>query len=520
MSLFKRRGLAVAVCCGLLSLTPVQALAQGHAPEQPSVPARASDEALAAPAQPSVTQRGPIEQHGRWYTDGDGRAFLTAGVNVVYKHDPYTAEAAGFDAEDAQWLQDNGFDSVRLGVMWKAVEPQPGVYDDAYLESIARTVDELSARGIAVLIDAHQDMYNERFEGEFAPDWAVIDDGLPSLLKVGFPTNQAVNIGLLRAYDNFLSNAPGPGGVGLQDRYAAMWGHVAGYFQGRPGIMGYDVMNEPWPGSAYPLCYLTLGDCGEATGRLDALHEKAARAMVEADPRAIVHYEPYSMWNTGIDTRPARPASAPQASLSWHVYCTTNALLGSYAGCDLPDSLTFDNAERTAAAHGSALLLSEFGATDDAATLDGVIGRARERLIGWQYWSYCGCDDPTTQNQREQGIVADPTVPGPVTADAVNTAKLAILAAPHVRAVAGTPTEAHWDAQARTYVTSWDAARVDGRGSFAPGAVSEVAVPAANYPAGYTAEVAGGRVVSEPNATRLLVESTGQGPVTVTVRPR
>lgn len=91
---------------------------------------------------------------------------------MVYKHAPYTAEAAGFDENDAQWLAEQGFDSLCLGVMWKAVEPAPGIYDDAYLDSLVRTTDLLHRHGIYVLLDAHQDMYNERFEGEFAPDWA------------------------------------------------------------------------------------------------------------------------------------------------------------------------------------------------------------------------------------------------------------------------------------------------------------------------------------------------------------
>lgn len=466
----------------------------------------------------TVTERGPLGQAGRWYTDGDGRAFLTAGVNMVYKHAPYTPEAAGFNADDAQWLADNGFDSVRLGIIWKAVEPEPGVYDDAYLDSIGRTVAELNGRGIAVLIDAHQDMYNERFEGEFAPDWAVIDDGAPSVLKVGFPTNQAVNIGLLRAYDNFLDNRDGPGGIGLQERYAAMWGHVAAHFAGTPGLMGYDIINEPWPGSAYPLCYLAMGDCGPAKAKLDALHEKASQAITAADPAAIVHYEPYSMWNMGLNTRPARP-SADNAALSWHVYCTSNAIAGTYTGCDLPDGRTFDNASTLAESQDSATLLSEFGATDDADTLNGVLGKARDHITGWQYWSYCGCDDPTTQNQREQGIVADPQVPGAVTADAVNRAKLAILAAPHARAVAGTPTATRWDANTRTYEVSWNADRVDGAGVFPAGSVTEIAVPGVNFGDGYRVEVAGGTVISGANAQTLLVASDGTGPVTVRVLP-
>ena len=181
--------------------------------------------------------------------------------------------------------------------------------------------------------------------------------------------------------------------------------------------MGYDIMNEPWPGSAYPLCYLALGDCGAATQHLDALHQKAADSITTADPQAIVHYEPYSIWNMGFNTRPTAPrvpASAGTA-LSWHVYCPTNAIAGTYTGCTIPDGITFNNADKVSTHNNSATLLSEFGATDDADTLLGVTNLARQHLTGWQYWSYCGCDDPTTQNQKEQGIVADPTVDGPVT---------------------------------------------------------------------------------------------------------
>jgi len=34
----------------------------------------------------------------------------------------------------------------------------------------------LARHGIAVLLDFHQDMYNEKYAGEGFPDWAVIDD--------------------------------------------------------------------------------------------------------------------------------------------------------------------------------------------------------------------------------------------------------------------------------------------------------------------------------------------------------
>lgn len=435
---------------------------------------------------------------------------------MVYKHAPYTPAAAGFDANDAQWLADNGFDSVRLGILWKAVEPNPGVYDDAYLDSIRQTVRELSSRGILVLIDAHQDMYNEKFQGEFAPDWAVIDDGLPSEIKAGFPTNQAVNIGLIRAYDNFLANAEGPGGVGLADRYAAMWAHVANFFKDEPGIMGYDLLNEPWPGSRYPACYVTGGDCLDARTNLDKVHDKAAQSITSVDPQAVVFYEPLSIWNQGFNTNPA-PPNVEKRGLSWHVYCTSNAIANSYTGCDFPDGLAFNNADNHAAQHNSALLLSEFGATDDPATLNGVLSKAREHLVGWQYWSYCGCDDPTTQNQRQQGIVADPKVPGPVTADAVNQEKLAILAAPHLRATAGTPLSVQWNPETKQFKARWSATLPNGNN--ARGMITEIAIPKVNFPSGYTVSVQGGNVISEPNADRLLIESTGESETLLTLMP-
>src|SRR5690606_39149555 len=117
-----------------------------------------------------------------------------------------------------------------------------------------RTVDQLGRAGIAVLLDFHQDMYNERFQGEGWPDWAVLDDGLPAAPRNGFPANYVGMPALNRAYDHFWANAPGPGGVGLQDRYAAAWRHVAARFGDHPAILGYDLLNEPWPGGAWESC--------------------------------------------------------------------------------------------------------------------------------------------------------------------------------------------------------------------------------------------------------------------------
>ncbi|NUK97290.1 cellulase family glycosylhydrolase, partial [Streptomyces lunaelactis] len=140
-----------------------------------------------------------------------------------------------------------------------------------------------------------------------------------------------------------------------------------------------------------------FGWCGRAMVSLDTLYEKVGRAITSVDPDGIVTYEPYSTWNMGLDSRPARPSS-PKAAISWHVYCPMNAIFGSYVGCNPPDTHTFNNADQAAQFNNSASLLSEFGATKDPETLMGVTSKARAHLVGWLYWTYNGNSDPTTQN--------------------------------------------------------------------------------------------------------------------------
>ena len=132
--------------------------------------------ALFAAAQPAGASPAlPVGHAKRWITDARGRVVIVHGINMVYKLPPYYPAAAGFGAEDAEFLASIGMNAVRLGVIWKALEPEPGVFDEGYLRQIEETVEILAAHGILSLIDMHQDMYNERFEGEGAPDWAVYD---------------------------------------------------------------------------------------------------------------------------------------------------------------------------------------------------------------------------------------------------------------------------------------------------------------------------------------------------------
>src|SRR5436853_5369104 len=100
--------------------------------------------APAAAAGPAL----PLGHAGRWITDARGRVVVLHGVNMVYKRPPYRPDATGFGADDARFLHDNGLDGVRLGIIYKALEPRPGVIDRDYLERIARTVATLQRAGV------------------------------------------------------------------------------------------------------------------------------------------------------------------------------------------------------------------------------------------------------------------------------------------------------------------------------------------------------------------------------------
>ena len=140
----------------------------------------------AAPAAAAV-RPGQLGHEGRWYTDDHGRVRILHGLNVVAKRAPYLPSAIGIGEDDAAFMARQGFSTIRLGVIYTAVEPRPGVYDDRYLGRIASTVRTFRRHGIYSLLDFHRDQYNERFQGQGFPDWAVLDDGLPAEPKYGLP---------------------------------------------------------------------------------------------------------------------------------------------------------------------------------------------------------------------------------------------------------------------------------------------------------------------------------------------
>ncbi len=454
----------------------------------------------------------PLSHAGRWITDARGRVLITHGINMVDKLAPYYPAAVGFDGDDAAFLHSIGFNAVRVGVIWKAVEPQPGVYDDGYLDRIAATVHTLARHGIVSLLDFHQDLYNEEFQGEGAPDWAVQDGGLPNP-KLGFPGNYLGNPALQHALDQFFSNAPGPGGTGLQNRFAAAWAHVAARMRDMSGVLGYELFNEPFPGSLWPSC-VTISGC-PFDSELSALYQRVDTAIRTTDRSTLVFYEPNVLFNNGAGTSVTPPAD-PGVGFAFHDYCQSEPETGSPAGCDPFDNLVFSNALGYAARYGTALLETEFGSTTDAPYLTDSLARADADMVPWLEWAYCGCGTPTDTGSA--AIVLDPSKP-PTGANLV-MGTLRALVEPYPQLIAGTPTGWSFDRASSTFRLAFSTARASGTGTFRRGAETDIATPSLVYGGAYAVHVRGGTIISRRGTSVLRIVSCRRArSISVTVTP-
>ncbi|MGZ4270338.1 MAG: cellulase family glycosylhydrolase [Solirubrobacteraceae bacterium] len=486
--------------------------------------------AVAAPGAGSVR----YSQEGRWITDQAGRVTILHGFNMVNKIQAsgYAPNAIGFGADDARFLADNGFDVVRLGIIWTALEPRPGVYDDAYLARIEKTYETLRGHGIAVLLDFHQDQYNERFQGEGAPDWAVLgqaatEDPSPQL---GFPFNYVLQDAVNHAYDAFWANAVVPGtGRGVQNLYADAWAHVARRFAGRPGIVGYNLFNEPWPGTSLqkPLaqgCATGTTSCGiqqfEAT-TLTAFHRRVVAAIRRVDQRSMVWAAPTLAADFGA-TSGVGKLDGP-AGFAFNAYCGQaepgiDAVIPYAKGkpCSFTARLSFTNAEAVSRRTGQALLMTEFGATDTIKDFRDYVDGADKALISWTSWSYWNTD--VAGPRPAEGIIKD--ISKAPTGANVKTAKLKFLARPYAASTSGTPRTSTWTASSRTFRLSYTPRRAGGGKAFGAGSVTEVRVPKVQYPTGYGARVTGARVTSKVDAPVLrLALCPGASRVTVRLKP-
>lgn len=382
--------------------------------------------------------------------------------------------------------------TFRLGVEWQALMPEPGRVDHAYIESLAQSVRSLAKHRIHVLIDMHQDGFGPATHGNGMPAWATFTDGLPNP-PVPFPAYYTENPALQRAFDNFWANHPAADGVGVQDHYATAVRALAQRFRHEPFVVGYDAMNEPWPGTDWVSC---LTGCPDLETRdLVPFYRKLSAAIRSVDRDAYLFVEPFVLFNFGLADTTLPGFDAPRTALSTHVYAAS-------ANDDLN---TMRRSVAAAERAGVPVIATEWGASNDPTKLVRTAGQFDETLLSWQFWAY---------NENQIIDTRRPPTPENLRGPVVDA-----LTRPFPSATNGTPLALSYDPTTRQLDYRWSTRRPDGR--HAPwGLETAITMPVRSYPAGYTVTVTGGKVTSPPcSAVLTLKAHPGAAEVSVRATP-
>ena len=494
---------------------------------------------VAAPADYHLS--GPIgAPGGPFLTDRLGRVVFLHGVNAVYKRAPYELYPApgqpwNLSAADAQTMSRLGFDVVRLGILWQGLEPgtlgpdsrsvcapgppgNPHQFDaatlDRYLARLSQTVALLGRYHIYTVLDMHQDVYSQMFDGEGAPPWAVCTDGLPVTLATGRWSQNYADASTDAAYAHFWYNDV----VGnLQGEYDRVWAAVASHFSASPWILGYDLYNEPFSRALVRVhgqeisqllecLYTGRSDPGVVPGTRQTLACPAGDPAVglvptirRADPNHLIFYEP-DIYATRYSSNYVGPMPYRNLVMSFHAYCGfRSGLTGDPTDLTACSNQAFRTMEArqdqlpvlaTAYQHGGpAWFLGEFGATNDPALLARLTTDANDLLVGWTYWQWKYYQDPT--GSTDEAVVAD---------NGALKGNAGVLAQPYPQAVAGTPRSVAYNFGNSVFRLTYLA----NQRVHAPTIVSYPALVSARS-GGYCAVVRGGTVLSRPHAPHILV---------------
>ncbi len=491
---------------------------------------------------------------GPYLYDSQGRVLFFHGVNAVYKFAPYELypdpkKPWNFSSADASLMARLGFNVVRLGMTWRGLEPgtapsndpaictpgaptNPGQLNrqhlDRYLARLTETVDLLGRFHIYTILDMHQDVYNQMFEGEGAPNWAVCTNGVPSADPPGRWSLEYGTKAAGIAFSHFWhNNVRGD----LQGQYDQVWADVARAFRDNRWVLGYDPFNEPFSTSlirfgdehfdAQLECFYT------GTAHIgSALHGAPPLRCPKADPANgvvptilandhdhLIFDEPDNFASRGLPTY-IGPMDFPDLVFNVHIYCgarspvtgnPTNDLL-----CAAQDEHSLavrasDRPEMASAAqpNGPPWMVTEFGATSDPRLLAPIAAALDAHLVGWIYWAWKFYGDPT--GSADESLVM---------ADGRLRSTASVLSRAYPQAVAGTPLRFSFSPATDVF----DMAYVPDHHITAP---TLIFVPTdVHYRHGYCARTTGASVTSARGSDVLQVRNNRTGRrVTVEITP-
>ena len=435
-------------------------------------------------------QKVKMNPSSRMFVDPNGRSLIFHGVNVVVKVYPFVPNLTVFDPQyslapqDITNLKNWGFNFVRLGVMWEAVETSFDVYNTTYLNTISTLINSLGAAGIYTLIDNHQDVYARKICGEGVPDfyaqnlsdkcegllgpllqdfglcipfssfnYSVDSNGDPlisnctsRMFATYYATPQAAD-GFSRIYSNKDQ---------YQDRFIQFWNVTSKHFANNPYVVGYDLINEPLAANMFTEPWTAIPGVNDHVN-LQRLYENTQDVIRENDNETIIFFEPIQgdllpllggmVFPIGFNDTPGGAEYLDRVVLNDHSYCCQMSTSVCASGEPPLDKATecakFNFARVTSRAIdardlGVGLMITEFGACFNTPNcvqeIEGVTGACDDNLAGWAYWMFKEFGDFTTSGQSNvtggEGFYAQ---------SALQTQKVKALARTYVQAYQGVP---------------------------------------------------------------------------------
>ncbi|MDF1564351.1 MAG: cellulase family glycosylhydrolase [Deltaproteobacteria bacterium] len=295
-----------------------------------------------------------------------------------------------FDEADLTRLHEGGVNSLRYLVFWNAVAPEaPDAFDAAYLAGVRERIERLEAAGLRVIVDLHQDLWGLPFNGHGAPEWAC-----PAELKEGYTpvspwwanySARQVNA----CFDRFWLDG------GLQDQLAAAWAAIAGEVCASPAVIGWDLLNEPWPGS----------EIANRTFDQEVLlpfYRRLAGAIDAACPGKLYFLEPSLGWELGLidEFEPGGPGDLLEGRVvvAPHFYPTEvhEPDGAGYDGDAAALARRLDLTVQPFLEAGHAVWMGEWGGMTTQATFGSYVSdlgaELMSRGVGFAYWDYGAAD--------------------------------------------------------------------------------------------------------------------------------
>ena len=427
---------------------------------------------------------------GTVFRDSLGRVVLLRGVNAGgrSKFAPYVPFDFGGDYQGAlDKYMDHavtwGIDVMRVPWVWAALEPTQGQDDPVWQSRFDAFLDAAWARGIWTILDFHQDVYSECYCGDGFPSWTVANPPTPhhdcQLWSLEYESNPSV----VAAFDAFWAT-----GSQVQAAYFAAWDVMINRYKDRPGVLGWEPVNEVSGGSQ-------VDDTFSAT-TLSAFYAQWVSHARSLAPNSLVFVEPSGTSGVTLMTTLVRPPG-DGVVFAPHLYPLVTTPSGAFNNAQMLTSI--------GASWKTPTWVGEFGGSNQLST---TLPRMQATLDAFDAlgmsgteWEYSTSTD--LWNFEQYGLTDSNgnDLPG-----------AQAIIRPYARAVAGSQIASQYASASGIFTLTY---------SPAAGGVTDVSLPAGAYPSGYDVTLTGGCYDTTSDTGHLLVLPDGSATsVSLTISPK